>query len=140
MEQLSKDLWRLEIPLVGSPLKTLNSYLILGAERSLLIDTGLIFFLPTFTATTPVLPRNFYRRADRFISAVQTVPAYAKRSTIIPGGGCMPLMSAKGFRKRKRTASGTRTLLKLPLPRTGVLRLWRMATRFFTADIRCNVF
>ncbi len=40
MEQLSKDLWRLEIPLVGSPLKTLNSYLILGAERSLLIDTG----------------------------------------------------------------------------------------------------
>lgn len=38
-ERLAKDLWRLEIPLEGSPLKTLNSYLILG-ERSLLIDTG----------------------------------------------------------------------------------------------------
>lgn len=38
-EQLAGDLWRLEIPLEGSPLKTLNSYLIRG-ERSLLIDTG----------------------------------------------------------------------------------------------------
>lgn len=40
MEQLARDLWRLEIPLPGSPLKTLNSYLILGTGRSLLIDTG----------------------------------------------------------------------------------------------------
>lgn len=39
-EQLARDLWRLEIPLEGSPLKTLNSYLIRGTERSLLIDTG----------------------------------------------------------------------------------------------------
>ena len=39
MEQLTKDLWRLDIPLVGNPLKNLNSYLLLG-ERSLLIDTG----------------------------------------------------------------------------------------------------
>lgn len=38
-ERLARDLWRLEIPLEGSPLKTLNSYLIRG-ERSLLIDTG----------------------------------------------------------------------------------------------------
>ena len=38
-EQLARDLWRLEIPLEGSPLKTLNSYFIRG-ERSLLIDTG----------------------------------------------------------------------------------------------------
>lgn len=38
-EQLRRDLWRLEIPLVGNPLKNLNSYLILG-ERNLLIDTG----------------------------------------------------------------------------------------------------
>ena len=38
-QQLAEDLWRLEIPLVGNPLKTLNSYLILG-PRSLLIDTG----------------------------------------------------------------------------------------------------
>lgn len=39
-EQLAQTLWRLEIPLEGSPLKTLNSYLIRGEERSLLIDTG----------------------------------------------------------------------------------------------------
>lgn len=38
-ERLADNLWRLEIPLEGNPLKTLNSYLILG-ERSLLIDTG----------------------------------------------------------------------------------------------------
>ena len=38
-EQLARDLWRLEIPLEGSPLKTLNSYFVRG-ERSLLIDTG----------------------------------------------------------------------------------------------------
>lgn len=38
-QQLAKDLWRLDIPLVGNPLKNLNSYLITG-ERNLLIDTG----------------------------------------------------------------------------------------------------
>ena len=38
-EQIAKDLWRLSIPLVGNPLKNLNSYLITG-ERNLLIDTG----------------------------------------------------------------------------------------------------
>ena len=40
MEALANDLWRLEIPLPGSPLKTLNSYLIRTSDRSLLIDTG----------------------------------------------------------------------------------------------------
>ena len=38
-ERITENLWRLEIPLEGNPLKTLNSYLIQG-ERSLLIDTG----------------------------------------------------------------------------------------------------
>lgn len=38
-KQIAENLWQLEIPLEGNPLKTLNSYLILG-ERSLLIDTG----------------------------------------------------------------------------------------------------
>lgn len=38
-ERLAEDLWRLRIPLVGNPLKNLNSYLITG-ERNLLIDTG----------------------------------------------------------------------------------------------------
>lgn len=38
-QKMAEQLWRLDIPLVGSPLKNLNSYLILG-ERNLLIDTG----------------------------------------------------------------------------------------------------
>jgi glyoxylase-like metal-dependent hydrolase (beta-lactamase superfamily II) len=38
-EKIGDNLWRLDIPLVGSPLKNLNSYLVRG-ERNLLIDTG----------------------------------------------------------------------------------------------------
>ena len=38
-ERVGKNLWRLDIPLVGNPLKNLNSYLLTG-PRSLLIDTG----------------------------------------------------------------------------------------------------
>ena len=37
--QLASGLWKLEVPLTGSPLKNLNSYLVAG-EESLLIDTG----------------------------------------------------------------------------------------------------
>lgn len=37
--QLCENLYHLDIPLAGSPLKNLNSYLIVG-QRSLLIDTG----------------------------------------------------------------------------------------------------
>lgn len=39
-ERIEEYLWKLEIPLVGNPLKNLNSYLLTGGERSLLIDTG----------------------------------------------------------------------------------------------------
>ena len=38
-ERVTQNLWRLDIPLEGNPLKNLNSYLIVG-EWSLLIDTG----------------------------------------------------------------------------------------------------
>ena len=38
-KQIAENLWCLEIPLEGNPLKTLNSYLVTG-ERNLLIDTG----------------------------------------------------------------------------------------------------
>ncbi len=38
-ERIGINLYRLDIPLVGNPLKNLNSYLITG-ERNLLIDTG----------------------------------------------------------------------------------------------------
>ena len=43
-QRIAEDLWRLDIPLAGSPLKNLNSYLLTGGTRSLLIDTG--FRLP----------------------------------------------------------------------------------------------
>ncbi|MFC2050916.1 MBL fold metallo-hydrolase [Chloroflexota bacterium] len=41
VEELLPDLYRVEIPLPGSPLKALNSYVVKGRERFLLIDTGL---------------------------------------------------------------------------------------------------
>lgn len=39
-ERITSNLWRLDIPLEGNPLKNLNSYLLVGQDRSLLIDTG----------------------------------------------------------------------------------------------------
>lgn len=39
-EMIRPDLFRIPVPLPGNPLKELNSYLIRGRERSLLIDTG----------------------------------------------------------------------------------------------------
>ena len=39
-EQIVDNIYRLEIPLPGSPLKVLNSYFIRGRDRCLLIDTG----------------------------------------------------------------------------------------------------
>jgi glyoxylase-like metal-dependent hydrolase (beta-lactamase superfamily II) len=41
IEELLPDLYRVEIPLPRSPLKALNSYIIKGRERFLIIDTGL---------------------------------------------------------------------------------------------------
>lgn len=40
-EQILPGLYRLEIPLPANPLKTLNSYILKGATRNLIIDTGL---------------------------------------------------------------------------------------------------
>ena len=41
-EHICENVYRIDIPLTGNPLKNLNSYLIMGQgqERSLLIDTG----------------------------------------------------------------------------------------------------
>lgn len=41
VEQILPDVFRMEIPLPRSPLKALNSYLIRGKDRSLIIDTGM---------------------------------------------------------------------------------------------------
>ena len=40
-EEILPKLYRIEIPLPKSPLKALNSYLIRGEERCLLIDSGM---------------------------------------------------------------------------------------------------
>lgn len=41
MEQVLPNLYRVEVPLPNNPLRALNSYLVVGPRRSLLIDTGL---------------------------------------------------------------------------------------------------
>jgi glyoxylase-like metal-dependent hydrolase (beta-lactamase superfamily II) len=41
VEELRRDLFRIMVPLPGSPLKFLNSYVVRSAERNLVIDTGL---------------------------------------------------------------------------------------------------
>ncbi|NIN33890.1 MAG: MBL fold metallo-hydrolase, partial [Gammaproteobacteria bacterium] len=41
VEEISANLFRVEIPLPGNPLKSLNSYVIRASERNLIIDTGL---------------------------------------------------------------------------------------------------
>jgi len=41
IEEIFNDFYRLEIPLPRSPLKALNSYLIKGEDRFLIIDTGM---------------------------------------------------------------------------------------------------
>lgn len=40
IEEISENLYKIEIPLPKSPLKALNSYVIKNAERNLIIDTG----------------------------------------------------------------------------------------------------
>ena len=39
-ECISEGLYRIPVPLPGNPLRELNSYLLRGRERSLLIDTA----------------------------------------------------------------------------------------------------
>lgn len=39
-EEILKNIYRLPVPLAGNPLKELNTYLIKGKDRNLLIDTG----------------------------------------------------------------------------------------------------
>ncbi len=41
IEEIFPDLYKIEIPLPESPLRAINSYLIKGAERSLIVDTGM---------------------------------------------------------------------------------------------------
>ncbi len=40
MEKVYENIYRIGVPLTGNPLKELNSYLIRGTDRDLLIDTG----------------------------------------------------------------------------------------------------
>jgi glyoxylase-like metal-dependent hydrolase (beta-lactamase superfamily II) len=40
LQEIIKDIYQIKVPLPGNPLKALNSYLIKGQKRSLLVDTG----------------------------------------------------------------------------------------------------
>lgn len=40
MEEILENVWRLPVPLAGSPLRELNTYLFKGKDRCLLLDTG----------------------------------------------------------------------------------------------------
>ncbi|MGQ9677341.1 MAG: MBL fold metallo-hydrolase [Chloroflexota bacterium] len=40
-EQILPNLYRIEVPLPNNPLKSLNSFVVIGPERNLIIDTGL---------------------------------------------------------------------------------------------------
>ena len=39
-EEIRKNLYRVPVPLPGNPLKELNSYVIKGSDRTLVVDTG----------------------------------------------------------------------------------------------------
>ena len=39
-EEICRNLYRIEVPLPDSPLKSLNSYVVKGKDRNLVIDTG----------------------------------------------------------------------------------------------------
>jgi glyoxylase-like metal-dependent hydrolase (beta-lactamase superfamily II) len=41
IEEIASNLYKIEIPLLNNPLKSLNSYVINGLDRNLIIDTGL---------------------------------------------------------------------------------------------------
>jgi glyoxylase-like metal-dependent hydrolase (beta-lactamase superfamily II) len=41
IEEIQPNLFRVEVPLPNSPLKSLNSYVIRSSDRNLIIDTGL---------------------------------------------------------------------------------------------------
>ena len=40
IEEIVANMYRTEIPLHGSPLQSLNSYIVKGEDRFLIIDTG----------------------------------------------------------------------------------------------------
>ena len=40
IDEVMDGLYRIEVPLPNSPLKELNSYIIKGDDRNLIIDTG----------------------------------------------------------------------------------------------------
>jgi glyoxylase-like metal-dependent hydrolase (beta-lactamase superfamily II) len=41
VDQIDRDLYRIELPLPHNPLKSINSYVIKGPDRNLIVDTGL---------------------------------------------------------------------------------------------------
>jgi glyoxylase-like metal-dependent hydrolase (beta-lactamase superfamily II) len=40
-DEIENGIFRIEVPLPGSPLKSINSYIVIGKEKNLMIDTGM---------------------------------------------------------------------------------------------------
>jgi len=41
VDEIEKDIFRIKVPLPGSPLKSINCYIVTGKEKNLMIDTGM---------------------------------------------------------------------------------------------------
>jgi glyoxylase-like metal-dependent hydrolase (beta-lactamase superfamily II) len=68
-ESIYPDIYRINVPLPGNPLKSINSYLILGSGRNLLVDTG--FNLPITEETISAALRELespLEKTDIFIT------------------------------------------------------------------------
>ncbi|MFR3923155.1 MAG: MBL fold metallo-hydrolase [Dysosmobacter welbionis] len=120
-ECISEGLYRIPVPLPGNPLRELNSYLLRGRERSLLIDTGFrqeegcraLFAglaeldvdprdvdvaLTHLHPTTPAWPRRSLGKPAGFTSAGPTGPIWSSRRR--PNGPTpMPFISLRAFRR-----------------------------------------
>lgn len=135
-ERMEADLWRLDIPLVGNPLKNLNSYLITG-ERNLLIDMGFrqvpcreamdrqlrqigvdmdrtdIFLTHLHSDHAGLAPELVRPGCRIYISGVD-LPGLEDAMSPVGGRDCTGTMSITAFRRRRRLPSGTETRPRTP--------------------------
>ena len=91
-QRIGENLWRLEIPLPNSPLRTLNSYLLTG-ERNLLIDTG--FRLPACRAAMEAQLADAgadLSRTDIFLTHLHS--DHTGLSTLLHRPGCRVFIGA----------------------------------------------
>lgn len=141
-ERITSNLWRLDIPLEGNPLKNLNSYLLVGQDRSLLIDTGFrqdscrraltdqlvetgvdrerldIFLTHLHSDHTGLAPEFVGRQGNIYISTIDGEGLRMGLSTAI-GSGCIVHMWTRAFQRRRSTGFGEPILPRERHPGTG---------------------